>query len=91
MGKARESADSEYARRVQVERALNEASAVFKKELWLKQEELQRVCGETLAVRERMARLTGLADGGTAMHKQGLARRDRNWSLNDRQTQNPLA
>jgi len=44
---------------VQVERALNEASAVFKKELWLKQEELQRTLAESLAVRERMARLTG--------------------------------
>lgn len=60
---ARDQSDAEFKKRCSLERALQEAAAVFKKELWMKQEEMSRVQGELQGFKDWHARASARLEG----------------------------
>ena len=52
----RTTAETEYSRRVEIERALHESAAIFKQQIWTKDEELARRADEVKVLKEKLSR-----------------------------------
>ena len=63
----RVTAETEYSRRVEIERALHESANIFKQQIWTKEEELVRAAEEVRTLREKLNR-SKEAGGGRSMH-----------------------
>lgn len=77
---ARVTAETEYSRRVEIERALHQSANIFKQQIWTKEEELARVAEEARALREKLGRsknveavALGRDQGGIGGHATGGA------------------